>query len=297
MHPASRRHAAHAALTATLALSTAAAADEPHPMVGTWSGTWTRGDSSEITITHVDERGAVHGAYCHRYPKWHSLGVIELHPHDGTAATMVDNTVRFIVGSSEVAAKLEPDLETVVFSNRRAGAGADAKSVLAMTRIEASRCTAQYRAHTITEISGVGESLAERMPDHPDHALIGHWTGRDAETNLLVELSIAQIESNSAKGLFCNLWSPKAGYYYALDLNPNGFLAPATQRSLRFDVAAVAFDFELEHGTLWMTRDARGHTRTLTLEKTDTPTCAHRFIPSPVPEAFPPRRCPPQYAS
>ena len=97
-----------------------------------------------------------------------------------------------------------------------------------MTRIDAPACTAWYIGHVITEVSVTGQSLAARMPDQPDHALIGHWTGRDPETNLIVELSIFQIEDNFARGVFCNAWSGSAGYFYAVDPTA-GFLAPVSR--------------------------------------------------------------------
>ena len=149
VHRTERSHApssptprgARAALTATLALSTAAAADEPHhPIIGTWSGAWTRGDTSEISITRVDDDGAAYGLYCHQYPAFHSLGVVELHPDEATKASLTSDTLRFEVGNSRIEAKLDRDKDALVFSNRRAGA--DAKSMLPMTRIDGPQRTA-----------------------------------------------------------------------------------------------------------------------------------------------------------
>ena len=269
-----------AAAAAALALSAAMAADAPHPMVGTWAGTWTRGDMSELTISRVDDDGAVHGVYCHKYAKYHSLGVVELQPADATAATLVDGTLRFEVGTSHIEATLDGD--EIVFSNRRAGN--DAKSVLTMTRIAAPQCTAQYIGHTITAVSGTGQSLADRMPERPDHALVGHWTGVDPETKLLVELTVVDTDNGYASGVFCNAWSANSMYFYVLD-PMNGFLAAVSPDTLKFDVAAVSFVFELEAGTLRMTRTARGDRRTLMLDKTATPTCAPRYIAAALPEA------------
>ena len=250
--------------------------------VGTWSGTWTRGDTSELTITRVEGSGAVHGAYCHRYPKWHSLGVIELHPTKATAASLSGNTLRFEIASSHIEARIDADDPgRLLLSNRRAEG--DATSMLPMTRIEAPACTAQYIGHVITEISGIGLSVAERMPEHADHELIGHWTGHDPQTSLIVELSLVEIEDGHARGVFCNAWSINSGYFYVLDPT-SGFLAPVTPDTVRFDVNQVAFAFQLDARALRMSRTTHGSTKTLTLEKTDTPTCAHRFIPSPAPE-------------
>ena len=288
MNPTNRLHAALAALVATLALSAATAADAPHPMVGTWSGTWTRGDTSELTITRVEGSGAVHGAYCHRYPRFHSLGVVELHPTKATAATLRDNTLRFEIGNSHIEARIDADDPgRLLLSNRRAEG--DATSMLPMTRIDAPACTAQYIAHTITEVSGTGQSLAAQMPEHADQALIGHWTGLDPQTSLIVELSIYAIEKGKAKGVFCNLWTVNAGYYYALDPT-TGFQARTSAFSVEFEVGHVAFAFRLLNGNMQMTREANRRTRTLTLEKTDAPTCAPRFIPRPLPNPTLPLR-------
>ena len=123
MRTRNRLAARTVAVLAALALTAATAAVASHPITGTWAGTWTRGDVSEITITRVEQDGAVHGAYCYHFPRFHALGVIELHPEHATAATLLGDTLRFEVGTSHIEAKLDPENpEVLVFSNRRAGA-------------------------------------------------------------------------------------------------------------------------------------------------------------------------------
>ena len=272
-------HIAPLALALALAPASTATVAE-HPLIGTWTGAWARGDTSELTITHIDESGAVTGAYCHQRAAIHALGVIELHPVDGTAATIADGTIRFSVARSHLEARLDaPDTERLILTNR--SDGHDLPSVISLSRAASPRCTERYRALAVDEVTGSGPSLAELMPTAPEHPLVAHWQGHDPGTDLIVELSVLRVEHGLASGLFCNAWTATSGYYYRIDPD-DGLAAPATERGLAIDVGRLHFDFSLGNADrLTMTRTGLGAPKALTLTRTSAPTCAPRYIPEP----------------
>ena len=238
-----------AAVAVALALSSPILADER--VTGTWHGTWpTSRVYVELTVTDVDEDGSAHGLYCNVY-RTH-LSWWDLHP-DQVNAT-VDRRGRLKFRFGDVRWEYRPqkrDHDTLRLIWRKS----NRRHTLDMQRVDPGEAACRTRIATL---------------DDPD-------------SGLTVDLSLFAIEDGHAKGVFCNAWTVNAMYFYALDPR-EGFQATTSPDTVRFDVGNVAFDFQMENATLHMTRTAGANTRTLTLEKTNQPTCAPRFIPAPAPE-------------
>ncbi|MDD9981609.1 MAG: hypothetical protein OXU81_09670 [Gammaproteobacteria bacterium] len=127
------------ALTATLALATAAASADSTPFTGSWVGTWPHGLVIELTVNDVDSDGSVTGLYCNlrKTGTWFA----DLQREGGTvAATVEDEALKFKIGKTRWQFRPGDSPDVLELTHKRSGKNAKR---LTLARTDAPRCASR----------------------------------------------------------------------------------------------------------------------------------------------------------
>lgn len=127
------------ALTATLALATAAASADSGPFTGSWIGTWPHGLVIELTVNDVDSDGFVTGLYCNlrKTGTWFA----DLQREGGTVAARVeDDVLEFKIGKTRWQFRSGDSPDALDLTHKRSGKNAKR---LTLARTNAPRCASR----------------------------------------------------------------------------------------------------------------------------------------------------------
>ena len=162
--------------TATAAAFAFAHAAEPHPLVGTWSGTWKPGNGVELTVETVQDNTAT-GIAC--YPlKEGGFWFYDLYP--GVVEATIDRRGRLRYEARGTRFEYRPhrrDADRMQLREKAKGR----THKLAMHRIDAGTATCRSRVRTIADRSQTPAAPTGESP------LIGLWRGRWGETDAVTE--------------------------------------------------------------------------------------------------------------
>ena len=210
-----------AAATLALASTSATAADD---FRGTFRGAWPDGQTTEITVVRIDDDGNAYGAYCHRSSRKVRHFLFDLHPNDGVTASLEDGALRFELGDAHWAFRVDPaDPDVVRMAFRRTKT-----NELPLERVAEQTCASRLVQLTPPADAPRRPTVADTMPDDPDHWAIGSWTVT-RPTGLAVELSLFDVENGRGHGIYCNLRDGPT--YTVLDVHPDNGLNAGTDQN------------------------------------------------------------------
>ena len=259
-----------AVAAAALALAVSSAATAAGDFRGIWRGTWPSGQTTEITVVRIDDNGDVYGAYCHRSSRHVRHFLFDLHPTDGVAAKLDAGVLRFELGTGKWAFRIDPaDPDVVRFAFQR-----DQSRELDLKRADAQTCASRLVQLTPPASAPRRATVADAIPDDPDHWAIGSWTAT-RPTGLAVELTLFDVRNRHGYGVYCNLRDGPT--YTVLDVHPDGLDAKVTRNKIKFRIRDIRFEFKRTgNDTVEATRRHKGKKTTVEGHRTDRPTCASR---------------------
>ena len=223
-----------AAAVLALALTNAAAADD---FRGTWRGTWPNGQTTELTVVRLDDEGHAYGAYCHRSSRGTRHFLLDLHATKGVTASLDDEALRFENGGGNWAFRVDPaDPDVVRMAFRRTKT-----NELDLKRSDEQTCASRLRQLNPPADAPRRPTVAELIPDDPDHWAIGAWTAT-RPAGLPIELALFDVDHNKGYGIYCNVREGPA--YIVHDINPDALNAKVTRRQVSFRIGDVRFAFE-----------------------------------------------------
>ena len=267
-----RHHHIHrgalAAATLVLTSVSATAADD---FRGTFRGTWPDGQTTELTVVRIDDSGNAIGAYCHRSSRHVRHFIFDLHPEDGVTASLDDGALRFELGNAKWAFRVDradPDVVRMAFRLRET-------RELDLERSDGQTCASRLRQLNPPADAPMRPTIAETMPDQPEHWAIGSWT-LTRPSGLVVELTIFDVKAGRGHGIYCNLRDGPT--YTVLDIHPDkGLNAKVTRNKVSFRIKKVRFAFKKTgDDTVEATRRHKGKKTTVDGHRTDEPACASR---------------------
>ena len=268
-----RHHHIHrgvlAAATIALASASATAADD---FRGTFRGSWPDGQTTELTVIRIDDDGQAYGAYCHRSTRHVRHFLLDLHPDQdqGVTASLENGVLRFQIGNGHWAFHPAADPDIVRMAFRR-----DKTRELDLERATAQTCASRLVQLTPPANATDAATVADTMPDDPEHWAIGSWTVT-RPTGLPVELTIVDVKSKRGYGIYCNLRGPT---YTVLDVHPDGLDAKVTTTKITFRIGKIRFEFKRTDDPDIVDASRQDHRGRKTLEghRTDEPACASRI--------------------
>ena len=271
---------------ATLILSalvwTAHATDSP--FVGTWSGYISERAENELTIRHVTTDGTTSGWYCVR--KAGQILAYDFHTngtrHGAVEAKINGETLMTQIGDFRIRASVNRTGDAIAFE-AKSDKRTDKHTLHASPNAE-SPCRPRIIPIVVEGIANddkpTGQTfaklIAEQEPNR--HPLIGSWSGQ-RKSGLLIELTVTDVSSGRARGMYCNVWSTG---WRALDMDPDirgGIDASATDTTLQFNLKGREFTFVADSpDTMTYVQKRATGTQTLKMERTTEPSCAARII-------------------
>ena len=265
------RHLAASLIAAFAFVSTAVFAQDAHPLVGTWTGTWKSGLIVELTVTAVEDRKA-HGMYCNVRPD-RTIWFTDLHPEHGVDAS-VNRKGRLKYGFNKTKWEFKPgrsDPDTMQMVWRRGGK----KRTLDVNRVDGASSPCHGRVATRDE--------APRTEFAPsDHSYVGTWAAEWAGNGGTTEVTFHRIDGDTVYGTYCHRDSRG---FFVYDLYP-GSSTPATVR----DDGSVHFQDTASPPATWTFEAAgdrlafhfvnrRGREFDIELNRTVEPACLARVVP------------------
>ena len=262
-----RKRLAAAALA--LAVSSAATAAN---FQGIWRATSPGGHTTELTIVDIDDQGRALGAYCHLTNQGRT-SYVDLHPENAILAQLDDDVLLIERAKRRWAFQREGTIVRMTFRfDDREPRGIDLKP--------ADEQTCAARVHQLTPPPGAktGPTVADLMPDEPEHWAVGTWTV--TYNGLTVELAVLDVVDRYARGIYCNLRDgPTIGFH---DLDPDhGLRAKVSRTKLKFRIQDIQFSFKhtKDADILKRTRRHKGKTQRHEVRRTDEPACASQVAP------------------
>lgn len=257
---------------AALALAVSSAGTAADDFQGIWRATWPDGHTTELTIVDIDDHGRALGAYCHRTNQGRT-SYVDLHPEDAILALLDDDVLLIEREKRRWSFQREGRILRMAFRfGDREPRGIDLKP--------ADEQTCAARVHQITPPPGAktGPTVADLMPDEPEHWAVGTWTV--TYNGLTVELAVLDIVDGYARGIYCNLRDgPTLGFH---DLDPDhGLRAKVSRTKLKLRIRDIEFSFKRtkDADILERTRRHRGKTQRHDVHRTDEPACASQVAP------------------
>ena len=262
--------AAAAAAALALAWTSASAADD---FRGTFRGTWPDGQTTEITVVRIDDNGDVYGAYCHRSSRHVRHFLFDLHPTDGISARLEDDALRFTIGTGDWAFRRTADPNVVRLAFRRTKT-----RELDLERADEQTCASRLRQVNPPTDAPPDPSVAEKIPDDPDHWAVGAWAA-SLPAGFTVELTLFDVKKNRGHGIYCTVGDGPT--YTVVDVHPDGLDAKLTRNKIKFRLDDNRYEFKRtrEDDTLDGVRRHKGSKRTIELTRTSEPACAGRVVP------------------
>ena len=265
------RIAAGAAAALAFTLPTIPHAQEPHPLIGTWSGTWRSGTTIELTVDTVRDRVAT-GINCNAF-KHGGFWFYDLAP--GIVEATIDRRGRLRYEARKTRHEYRPqrrDPDRLQLRYRRKGK----THKLEMRRTDPETATCRSRVRTIAE--------GPQTPAAPsgESKLVGLWRGQWGETDAFTEIGIWNVDGDTVHATYCHQSGPS---YWIADLMPGDALdSRVTGGDLRFREAGgrdVEWIFTPHFGSLSMQHIRSGERSTVRLAKSDRPGCLSRVAPHP----------------
>ena len=261
-----------AAAALAFTLPTTPHAQEPHPLIGTWSGTWRSGTSVELTVETVTDAGAT-GISCNAF-KHGGFWFYDLYP--GIVEATVDRRGRLRYEARKTRHEYRPhrrDPDRLQLRQRRKGK----THRLDMRRTDPETATCRSRVRTIADRP---ETPATPTGDSP---LIGLWRGRCGQTDAVTEIAISRLDGSTVHATYCHQGGPS---YWIADLMPGEALDSRVTPGgdLRFREAGdrdVEWITTPHFGSLSMQYIRDGERSTVRLSKTNEPVCLSRVAPHP----------------
>ena len=261
-----------AAAAAALAIAFTATADD---WTGVWRGSWENGHTTELTVVRIDDQGRALGAYCHVTDKGRT-SYVDYHPEAAVLAQL-DNTATGVLrvqrSDRHWRFRLDGDVVNMQFQFQDRE-----PRTIELAKVEAQTCAA--RVHQLTAPPGAttGPTVADLVPEEPDHWAIGTWT--TTYNGLTIELAVLDVVDRYARGIYCNLRDgPTLGFH---DLHPDhGLRAKVSRKKLSFKIRDIRFTFQRtkDDDILERTRRQGGKTKRHDVHRTDEPACANRVTP------------------
>ena len=270
MHPRTLTGAAAAAALACTLPTTHA--QDPHPLIGTWSGTWKSGTTVELTVDSVSNETAT-GISCNAFAHggfwFYDIGT------DVIDAT-IDRRGRLRYEARQTRHEYRPhrrDADRMQLRQRRKGK----THRLDMRRTDADASICRSRVRTIDE--------GMKPPAVPtgESPLIGIWRGRWGETDAVTEIGIWRLADQTVHATYCHQSGPS---YWVADLKPNGTMNSRVtpEGDLRFKEAGkrkTEWIMTPHFGGLSMQYIRDGDRSTVRLARTNEPVCLSRVAPHP----------------
>ena len=261
-----------AAAALALTLPTTAHAQEPHPLIGTWSGTWRSGATSELTVATVTD-GAATGIACTLF-KHGGLRFFDLHPDRVPASVTSRGRLRH--QARALRHEYRPhrrDPDRMKLHERSKGK----TYKLDVQRIDPETATCRSRVRT------VDEGMARPAAPTGESPLVGLWRGRWGETDAVTEIAVWRVDGDTVHATYCHQNGPS---YWIADLMPGDALDSRVGPGgdLRFHEAAnpdISWILTPHWGALSMQYLRNGERSTVSLAKTDEPGCLSRVAPHP----------------
>ena len=254
---------------AALALAVSSAATAATDWRGVWRATWPNGHSTELTIVDIDDRGRAVGGYCHLTNQGRT-SYVDLRP-DAILAQLDDDVLRIERPQRRWTFRQNADVVNMRFQY-----GKQDPNEIDLVRVEGQTCAA--RVHQLTPPPGAspGPSVADLIPDEPEHWAVGVWTV--TYRGLTVELAVVDVVDRYARGIYCNLREgPTLGFH---DLDPKeGIRAKVSRKTLKFKIRDIQFTFKRtkDDDILKRSRRHKGKTQKHEVQRTDEPACANRI--------------------
>ena len=267
------RLATGAAAVLALTFTSATAADD---FRGTWRGTWPDGQTTEITVVRIDDDGNAYGAYCHRSSRGTRHFLLDLHPTEGVTANLDEEALRFEIGGGKWAFRVDPAYPDVV----RMAFRRTKTNELDLDRAEEQTCASRLRQLTPPADAPLRPTVAETIPDDPEHWAIGAWTAT-RPSGLVVEFSLFDVKGGRGHGIYCNVREGPAYIFH--DINPDALNTKVTRRKASFRIGDVRFEFRRtdDPDTVnAMRRDNRGK-KTVEGHRADEPVCTSKVVALP----------------
>ena len=198
-----------------------------------------------------------------------------MHPEDAIRAQLDDGVLRKKHPTRNQHWSFRPEGGNVRMAVR---SGERQPREIDLERVEEQTCAA--RVHQLTPPPGAitAPTVADLIPDEPEHWAIGTWTATDGV--LTVELTVLDVVDRYARGIYCNLRAgPTLGFY---DLDPeHGLRAKVSRKKLSFKIRDIRFSFKRtkDDNVLERTRRQKGKTKRHEVHRTDEPACASRVTP------------------
>ena len=263
---------AAAAAAVAFTLPTTPHAQQPHPLIGTWSGTWPSGAGVELTVDTVRD-GVATGISC--YPrKAGGFWFYDLAP-DVINAT-IDRRGRLKYEARGTRHEYRPHrrhADRMKLHSKRKGK----THRLDMRRIDPETATCRSRVRTITDGP---QSPAVPTGESP---LIGLWRGQWGETDAFTEIAIWRLEAGTVHATYCHQSGPS---YWIADLMPEDAMKSRLGPSgdLRFEQGGshkTEWVLTPHFGALSMQYIRSDDRSTVSLAKTEEPGCLSRVAPNP----------------
>ena len=220
-------------------------------------------------MVRIDDDGNAYGAHRHGSSRKVRHFLFDLHPSDGVTASLQDGALRFELGTGKWAFRVnpaDPDVVRMAFQRTKT-------RELDLERADEQTCASRLRQLTPPADAPLRPTVAETIPDEPDHWAIGPWTAT-RPTGLAVELGLFDVVNGRGHGIHCNLRDGPT--YTVLDVHPdNGLNARVTRNKVTFRIDQIRFAFKKTgDDTVEATRRHKGRKTTVDGLSSSCP-CGH----------------------